>query len=171
MPQIFVFAIGKRDEQAQRNLVNSIENSIDEQIVFGSFDSAQRDELEHVRKEGNGFYAWGAVPGERNIPTWHAMRPGDYVLCVSDNVYHYAARVIAKYDRPQFAKRVWGTKDGGETWQYMYFLTEPDEVNGHVLETAGYLRRGYFGSLRSRTQTSARYSAISLRSMVLSTKC
>jgi putative restriction endonuclease len=145
MPQIFVFAIGKRDEHAQRNLTNSIENSIDEQMVFGSFPSAQRDELERIREEGNGFYAWGAVPGERNIPTWHAMRPGDYVLCASDNVYHYAARVIAKYNRPQFAKRLWGTKDGGETWQYMYFLTEPDEVSGHVFETAGYLRRGYFG--------------------------
>ncbi len=96
MPQIFVFAIGKRDEHAQRNLANSVESSIDEQMVFGSFPSGQRDELERVRKEGNGFYAWGAVPGERNIPTWHAMRPGDYVLCVSDNVYRYAARVIAK---------------------------------------------------------------------------
>ena len=42
------------------------------------------------------------------------MKPGDYVLCVSDNAYHYAARVLAKYDRRQFAKRVWGTKDGGE---------------------------------------------------------
>jgi hypothetical protein len=39
MPQIFVFAIGKRDGHAQRNRTNSVEDSIDEQIVFGSFAS------------------------------------------------------------------------------------------------------------------------------------
>jgi putative restriction endonuclease len=145
MPQIFVFAIGTRDKHAQRNLANSVENSIDEQLVFGSFPSAQQDVLERIRKEGNGFYAWGAVPGPMNLRHWMLMKPGDYGLCVSDNIYHYAARVLAKYNRRQFAKRVWGTKDDGETWQYMYFLTEPDEVDGHVFDTARYLRKGYFG--------------------------
>jgi len=145
MTQIFAFVVGKDDKHAQRNLSNTIENTIDEQTVFGSFASARRDELERVREEGNGFYAWGAVPGADNLRHWKLMKPGDYVLCVSANAYHYAARVIAKYERRQFAKRVWGTKDDGETWQYMYFLTEPDEVDGHILETGGYLRRGYFG--------------------------
>jgi putative restriction endonuclease len=145
MPQIFAFAIGKYDEHAQRNLTKSVENSIDERTVFGSFPSAQQDVLGRIREEGNGFYAWGAVPGPMNLHNWKLMKPGDYVLCVSDNVYQYGARVITKYNRPQFAKRVWGTKDDGETWQYMYFLTEPDEVGGHVFETAGYLRKGYFG--------------------------
>jgi putative restriction endonuclease len=148
MPQIFVFAIGKRDKHAQRNLANSIEISIDEQMVYGSFPSAQRDLLEHIREEGNGFYAWGAVPGPMNQHHWKLMKPGDYVLCVSDNVYHYAARVLAKYNRPQFAKRVWGTRDDGKTWQYLYFLTEPDEVDGHVFDTARYLRKGYFGFIK-----------------------
>ena len=145
MPQIFAFAIGKRDKQAQRNLANSVENSIDEQMVFASFASAQWNELECIQAEGDGFYAWGAVPGPQNLRHWKLMKPGDFVLCVSDNVYRYVARVIAKYDRRQFAKHVWGTKDDGETWQYMYFLTEPDDVTGHVFETAGYLRKGYFG--------------------------
>ena len=148
MPQIFVFAIGKHDEHAQRNLSNSVENSIDEQLVIGSFPSAQQDVLERIRGEGNGFYAWGAVPGPMNQRHWMLMKPGDYVLCVSDNVYHYAARVIAKYNRQQFAKRVWGTRDDGKTWQYMYFLTEPDEVDGHVFDTGRYLRKGYFGFIK-----------------------
>jgi hypothetical protein len=50
--------------------------------VFGSFASARRDELERIREEGNGFYAWGAIRGVRNIPNWLAMARGDYVLCV-----------------------------------------------------------------------------------------
>jgi len=114
-------------------------------MVLGSFASTQQKELERIREEANGFYAWSAVPGPQNLRHWKIMKPGDYVLCVSGSIYHYAARVIAKYNRRQFAKRLWGTKDGGETWKYMYFLTEPDEVDGHVLDTASYLRRGYFG--------------------------
>jgi len=68
MPKIFVFTAGK--PEAQQHLVDSIENRIDEEKVFGSFAPTYREQLEVIRKEGNGFYAWGAVPGERNIPTW-----------------------------------------------------------------------------------------------------
>ena len=67
--------------------------------MFGSFLSAQQNVLERIREEGNGFYAWGAVPGPMNLRHWMLMKPGDYVLCVSDNIYHYAARVLAKYNR------------------------------------------------------------------------
>jgi hypothetical protein len=67
---------------------------------------------------------------------------------MSGNIYHYAARVLAKYDRRQFAERVWGTDDDGETWQYMYFLTEPVEVEGRVPALGEYLNRAYFGFTR-----------------------
>lgn len=113
--------------------------------MFSSFLSAQREELERIQEEGNGFFAWGAVPGAGNQRNWERMEPGDYVLCVSGNVYRYAARVLAKYVRRQFAELMWGTDDDGETWQYMYFLTEPDEVDAHVSEVGNHLRRGYFG--------------------------
>ncbi len=161
MPQIFAFVIGKRDKHAQRNLAKSIENAIDDQTVFSSFPSAQREELERVQEEGKGFFAWGAVPGAGNQRNWELMKPGDYVLCVSGNVYRYAARVLAKYVRRQFAERMWGTDDDGETWQYMYFLTEPDEIAAHVSKVGDYLRRGYFGFTKISMATSTRYLAIS----------
>ena len=53
MPQIFAFVIGQRDKHAQRNLEKSVENPIDERIVFSSFPSAQREELERIQEEGN----------------------------------------------------------------------------------------------------------------------
>jgi hypothetical protein len=59
-----------------------IESPIDDdQTVFESFSEAHRQQLETIRKDAGGFfYAWGAVPGPRNIPTWEAMERGDYVL-------------------------------------------------------------------------------------------
>jgi HNH endonuclease len=145
-PRIFVFTA--RKPKAQRNLVISIENPLDEETVFGSFAPAYREELERIRNEGNGFYAWGAVPGLRNIPNWETMDRGDYVLCVYDNTYHYVARVLNTYHNERFARRVWGEDEGGETWEYMYFLAKPLKVDRHVSEFEGYLNAVYRGFTR-----------------------
>jgi putative restriction endonuclease len=146
MTQIFVFTAG--NPEAQRHLVDSIENPIDEETVFGSFASAHREELERIREEGNGYYAWGAVPGKGNLRNWAAMERDDYVLCVYGNAYHYASRVLAKYDNWRFAQRVWDTNHEGKTWQYMYFLTKPVEVYGRVPALGEYLNQAYLGFTR-----------------------
>ena len=78
MPQIFVFVAG--NPEAQRHVADTIESPIDKEKVFNSFPPAYREELESIREEGNGFYAWGAVPGEMNTHRWEAMKNGDYAL-------------------------------------------------------------------------------------------
>lgn len=144
MPQVFVFVAA--DPQAQQNLTRSIESPIDnDQTVFECFSEAHRQHLETIREDVGGFYAWGAVPGPRNIPTCDAMKRGDYVLSTYGNAYHHAAQVLATYDNGQFAERVWGTDHEGRTWQYMYFLTEPVQVYRGVPEVADYLNAGYRG--------------------------
>jgi len=125
--------------------VISIENPIDEDLVFDSFGSAHRDDLKRIQKEGDGFYAWGAVPGLRNIPNWKAMERGDYVLCMYGKTYHYVARVLAKYNNERFARGVWGEDEDGETWEYMYFLTTPIEIDRRVSDFEGYLNSVYRG--------------------------
>jgi len=143
MPQLFVFVA--RHPKAQRHVANTIESPIDEAIVFNSFPPAYREELESIREEGNGFYAWGAVPGEMNTLRWEAMESGDYALSSYGNAYHHAARVLAKYDNRRFAERVWGTDHEGRTWRYMYFLTEPVQIGRRVPEVSDYLNAGYRG--------------------------
>ena len=98
MPKIFVFTAG--DRAARRHLSDSIEHPIPDETVFANFAEAHHEELERVREEGGGFYAWGALPGPGNRRTWGAMDRDDRVLCVYDNTYRYAARVLAKYDNP-----------------------------------------------------------------------
>jgi putative restriction endonuclease len=146
MTQIFVFTAG--NPEARQHLADSIENPIDEETVFAGFASAHRKELERIREEGNGFYAWGAVPGQGNLRNWEAMERDDYVLCVYGNAYHYAARVLAKHDNRRFAQRVWDTDHEGKTWQYVYFLTKPVEIYGRVPAVGEYLNRAYLGFTR-----------------------
>jgi hypothetical protein len=143
MPQIFVFTAG--NPEAQRHVADTIERPIYEETVLNSFPPAYRQELESIQEEGNGFYAWGAVPGEMNIARWEAMEGGDYALSSYGNAYRHAARVLAKYDNARFAERVWGTDHEGQTWQYMYFLSEPVRVDRRVPEVADYLNAGYRG--------------------------
>ena len=142
-PKIFVFTAG--DRATRRHLSDSIEHPIPDETVFANFAEAHHEELERVREEGGGFYAWGALPGPGNRRTWEAMDRDDRVLCVYDNTYHYAARVLAKHDNPDLARAVWGEGEGGRTWRYMYFLTKPKEINRHVPELAGSLNASYFG--------------------------
>ena len=146
MPQIFVFTAG--NPEARQHLVDSIQNPIDEAKVYDNFDQPHHEELQRIKDEGSGFYAWGAVPGVRNIPTWEQMERGDFVLCVYDATYRYVARLLAKYDNPECAGAIWGTNGEGQTWRYMYFLTEPIETYQPLYEFEGYLHIRYQGFTR-----------------------
>jgi hypothetical protein len=106
------------------------------------------EELERIKQEGRGFYAWGAVWGVRNVPTWEQMERDDFVLCVYDGTYRYVSTLLAKYDNSECAEAIWGTNDEGRTWRYMYFLTEPIEVYQSLYEFEGYLHSRYQGFTR-----------------------
>jgi hypothetical protein len=67
IPQMFVFTAS--NPEARQHLVDSVQNPIDDSVVFGNFDEPHHEELERIKNEGSGFYAWGAMPGVRNIPT------------------------------------------------------------------------------------------------------
>jgi hypothetical protein len=95
MRQIFV--VTAANAKAQENLGKSIENPVeDEEKVFDNFDVHHHEELKGIRDEAGRFYAWGAVWGIRNVPTWEQMERDDFVLCVYDGTYRYVARLLAK---------------------------------------------------------------------------
>jgi hypothetical protein len=146
MPQIFVFTAG--NPEARQHLVDSIQNPVDDAVVCGNFGESHHEELRRIKKEGGGFYAWGAVWGVRNRPTWEQMERDDFVLCVYDGAYRYVARLLARYDNPECAEEIWGTNDEGRTWRYMYFLTEPIEVDQPLYEFEGHLHSRYQGFTR-----------------------
>ncbi len=143
MPKIFVFTAG--DSDARAHLADSIEAPVSKKKVFASFPESHHETLNKIHEEGPGFYAWGAVPGPSNERYWAAMERGDFVLCVYGAVYHYVARVLAKYDNKTFAESTWGTKPSGETWQYMYFLTEPMKIERPLPEFGEFLYPTRYG--------------------------
>jgi len=147
MTQIFVFTAG--NPEARRHLENSIERPVRPETVFDTFPEPLHEELEKVRVQDNGFYAWGAIPGSRNRPNWQSMEAEDFVLCVYDATYQYVFRLLAKYDNERFAETVWARDEQGWTWQLMYFLTEPVGVGRRLSDFRDYLEpERYWGFTR-----------------------
>ncbi len=151
MTQIFVFPAG--DYVAQQNLKLSIESPIkEEEKVFASFfeeaGTYERERLDKIRQEGNGFYAWGAKPraDKGNERTWAAMKRGDSVLAYYKGACRYVSNVLAKYNNPELAQAIWKEDTDRETWEYLYFLTRPvkiDAPTSWVADSLGLSNKEY----------------------------
>jgi EVE domain-containing protein len=143
MPNLFVFTAG--NPEARAHLSQSIESPIPASMVLDSFEESLRPALLEIQEKAQGFYAWGAVPGSQNEGRWKRMAVGDSVLCVYDNTYRYSGKVLAKFQNRKFAEAVWGRDGEGQTWEYMYFLTKPLQIECKVSDLAEDLSQRYLG--------------------------
>lgn len=146
MRQIFVFTAG--DKQAREHLVDSILNPVPWRFLEEELppNLASRY-LTAASESPDGFYAWGAVPGLKNLPNWTAMQVGDVVLTMYENKYHFISTVVEKIESVALATKIWGTNNDGQTWQYMYLLSRPKPIDTATTSrpAADYLRTGYRG--------------------------
>jgi AAA domain (dynein-related subfamily) len=142
MTQIYVFTAG--NAEARRHLDDSIRRPVQLERALEFFPREQHEEIARLHNE-HGLYAWGAVPGRMNNPLWNLLQINDWVFCVFDSRYRYAARVTAKFDNARFANEVWGLDPVGRTWQLMYFLTKPVPIDVPVSAGTPELASGYQG--------------------------
>ena len=125
-PGLFVFTAA--DIAARQHLQDTVLRPIDRQHVVSHLGSDETANLEKLSSDGH-LYAWGAVPGPRNVPTWDAMQVGDYVFAYYERRYHLVSHVTAKVHSKGLATALWQTNQEGQTWEYMYFLDRPRSVN------------------------------------------
>ena len=145
MEQIYIFTAAA--SEAREHLRVSIQQPIDLDTALQFFRAEKHAEIQEIHQT-HGLYAWGAVPGQRNGPTWESMQADDWVLCVFDSRYRYVAQVAAKFDNEQLARQLWGSDESGTTWQLMYCLTKPQAVDVPLDDVADYLNRRYMGFTR-----------------------
>lgn len=143
MSQIYVFTAG--DVGAREHLEISIRNPIPVAKAKANFPAADHQRLEEIAQENGGLYAWGATPGRMNDPVYRLLEVGDWMFCVYGARYRYVARVVAKFDNAQFARDIWGETDEGKTWEKLFFLSKPVELNAPIEDHSDYLARGYQG--------------------------
>jgi hypothetical protein len=77
-----------------------------------------------------GIPVWGTTPGDknRNKKQWEKVQKGDIALFTGDNKIFSSAVVTYKIHNKKLAEALWGWKEEGITWEYIYFL---DEVKKH----------------------------------------
>ena len=74
-----------------------------------------------------GARVWGVTPGDgfRNRKKWEKIDPGDAVLfCGKGEVFAHAF-VTHKLRNRELAEDLWGKDAKGQTWEYIYFVSEP----------------------------------------------
>ena len=96
--------------------------------------------LKKWNNDGDGVFAWGAVPGPDNRKTWEAMEVGDYVAFYQSKHYTFLSKVIGKKADANFASALWGTDGGGRTWELMFFLSPPERISKSLDDIGDYLQ-------------------------------
>lgn len=145
------FVVTSGGHEIERHYIDTIERkrTIDEAEKF-----LTKEEIEILKNtyHSGPFAVWGAVPGPGNIRTWDSMESGDYVLIYKSGKVIFAAEVALKTRNQQMAKYLWGEDDSGNTWEYMYFLVNPQKtdvnmskLNPYFGYSVNYFPRGFMG--------------------------
>jgi hypothetical protein len=139
-----LFVITASNPEASAHVGKSIASPIDSSLCQKHFKAEQWKQVAQLSRDGK-FYAWGALPGQRNLPNWEKMRPGDYVLLYQNGQYTFHTTVISKYRNANFARALWGTDQNGMTWELMYFLQPPVRLGCSAQKVADVLPSQYMG--------------------------
>jgi hypothetical protein len=142
---IFIFTAG--ESAARAHLADSIDKPISLDFIREDLSPVEKDGIDRLAIGGE-LYAWGAVPGQKNIPLWETLARGDIALCVFDSYYQYVSEVTLKIHNPKVARKVWGSLPDGTTWEYMYFLSKPRKIKVSLERLADLLNARYMGFTR-----------------------
>lgn len=92
-------------------------------------DHLSEGELERLRRASDAgrVRVWGTAPArdEGSRAQWSDSGPGDVILFSGGGEIFASARVLAKRRDPELAEELWGRRDDGDTWEFLFFATEP----------------------------------------------
>lgn len=132
------FVVASGGHETDRHFYDTIERkrTVDEAEEFLT---PQEINLLKTDYHGGPFAVWGAVPGTGNIRTWDSMETGDYVFIYKSGKIIFAAEVALKTRNPKMAEYLWNKDSNGNTWEYMYFLINPQKTDVSMAKLNPYL--------------------------------
>ncbi len=94
---------------------------------------------------GDSVAIWRVTPGKGdvNAKKWRRMAVGDVALMYRKRRFFFKGEVAYKLQSPTIARELWGSDNTGETWEYIFFLSDLEEVDIDVVRfniAAGYMQ-------------------------------
>lgn len=121
-----ILAPAAGNEASRRRWEETVEEGVPVDRLEGHLPD---DELETLREasETGRVRVWGTAPArdEGSRAQWSDSGPGDVLLFTGGGEIFASARVLAKRRDPDLAEELWGRRDDGDTWEFLFFATEP----------------------------------------------
>lgn len=87
---------------------------------------------------------WGIVPGKprsnskaqtpANLSKINKIKPGDWAFFTGDNRAYFGGTIALTWHNPDLARRLWDENGNGQTWEYMYALSDTRTFDIHIKE-------------------------------------
>lgn len=125
-----ILAPAAGNEASRRRWEETVEEGIPVDRLEGRLPD---DELERLREASAAgrVRVWGTAPArdEGSRAQWTDSGPGDVLLFTGGGKIFASSRVLAKRRDPDLAEELWGRRDDGDTWEFLFFATEPARQN------------------------------------------
>lgn len=129
------------DDDAVEHYVDTIQNPVPVSRIARFL--PQEDLSRVTATFGEAVAIWGVTPGKRDVNAnkWRRMVLGDIALMYRNKRFFFRGEVAYKVHSAELAKELWGEREDGATWEYVFFLTDLEEVDIDVRRfnsAAGY---------------------------------
>lgn len=130
-----------------KHYTDTVENAVPLSHIASFLLPDDLDDLKRKFPEGNAA-AWGVTPGEEssNRKKWNRMTLGDVALFSREGRIFSSGTVAKKMHNAILSRHLWGEDEAGETWEYMYFLSDIRHVDSRTASET-LTTRAFEGSL------------------------
>lgn len=118
------------DKNSRKHFADTMENLVD----FRKYESLLTPQIysKLLNLHTNGLAClWGVVPGvsDRNVKQWEKLGEGSVAIFSRKNLIYASAVVTYRFNSAKLSEHLWGRDKKGQTWQYMYSMSDLKEQN------------------------------------------
>ncbi len=135
------------NKDAREHYVDTIENTKSLDSISQFLSDKELNELIGIYPQGQ-VAIWGVTPSQST--KWKRIQAGDITLLAKEGVVFASAVTTYKIHSHTLASQLWGFDNKGNTWEYIYFLSEVKnqhipykELNKAILYNENYVIRGF----------------------------
>jgi len=106
---------------ARKHYEDTIKNTVLLDSISDFFNGKELYDLKLIYPEGQ-LAIWGVNPSQET--KWKRIQPGDVTLLAKQGAVFASGVTTYKSHNPALAKHLWDVNSEGNTWEYIYFISE-----------------------------------------------